>query len=342
MAPLVNCSWLWFTYAQWPDCPDAHAFHLKFEHLPVNRNADFEIAVCQEDHANGGLHIHALVFYPTRLRFRSCDPAAEFTIDRIRPKLVFCNAKEASGRKYIHNCHGYVHKVTGHQCEVHERVKCTLASSLPAVRGEGSREVLKQAILDSCDANELWAKCKQADPVWTVQNASSIATYADIHLQQVRDDGSDGPSYSQASWVLPEPLLQWQSENLGEHPPARPTSILIASNSRFGKTEWARSLGPHIYWGGAVVEMDLKMACNAMYIVVDDLPEDEMKLFLRRYWKSILGCQRTISVNPKYGRKFTVNWAKPCIFLTNELVYWPDQRWAERNVREVILERPLF
>jgi len=96
----------------------------------------------------------------------------------------------------------------------------------------------------------------------------------------------------------------------------RPLSLVLIGYSRTGKTEWARSLGRHIY-----------MACyfnlslwddEAEYIFVDDMdvPGKKLEEYFRS-WKAFFGAQKEFTLTDKYAKKKRVTWGKPMIYISN-------------------------
>lgn len=94
----------------------------------------------------------------------------------------------------------------------------------------------------------------------------------------------------------------------------RPLSLILIGPSRLGKTEWARSIGRHLYFNG---QFDLGQISGDLsdvrYAVFDDFPWDVMK----RFYKQWFGAQKTFTLTDKYKGKRTINWGKPIIWLCN-------------------------
>lgn len=81
--------------------------------------------------------------------------------------------------------------------------------------------------------------------------------------------------------------------------------------TRLGKTEWARSLGRHIYMCGL---FNLSVWDNdAEYLVIDDISFE----FMGGSRKSLWGSQKELTLTDKFARKRSVKWGKPMIFLCN-------------------------
>lgn len=116
----------------------------------------------------------------------------------------------------------------------------------------------------------------------------------------------------------------------------RPKSLVIWGASRLGKTEWARSLGHHMYFNGL---FDLgEWDHTAEYAVFDDW-SDWSKFY---FYKQFMGAQRQFTLTDKYRKKRTVRWGKPCIILANNRPQWDDEEWIEGNTIQCHLVRALF
>lgn len=113
----------------------------------------------------------------------------------------------------------------------------------------------------------------------------------------------------------------------------RPRSLILESPSRFGKTEWARSLGPHMYFNHLFNLDDWRD--DALYIIFDDF---EWQFIPAK--KCFLGAQKMFSISDKYRKKRTVKFGKPCIVLTNILPVLTT--WEAANTVTVRLNKQLF
>jgi len=118
---------------------------------------------------------------------------------------------------------------------------------------------------------------------------------------------------------------------------------VVIGESRWGKTQWARSLiEAHIYMCGLFSASEL--CKHARLVIVDDV---DIKYF--PYWRGFLGCQRDIIVTDKYKKKHKIRNGLPCIWLCNEdldprraLPGAAERRWLNLNCDFVLLNRPLF
>jgi hypothetical protein len=79
-----------------------------------------------------------------------------------------------------------------------------------------------------------------------------------------------------------------------------------------GKTEWARSLGRHLYFGEQWSQEACEDSDNVEYAVFDDC-----KLTYVVNWKGWLGQQKEFITTDKYKGKKGVKWGKPSIWCCN-------------------------
>lgn len=110
---------------------------------------------------------------------------------------------------------------------------------------------------------------------------------------------------------VPDTALRWKTKYLDNWKgKGRPKSLVLVGPSRTGKTEWARSLGDHIFFGG-LFNMD-KIGDDVKYAVLDDIDIN----FFPNY-KSWCGGQAEFEVTDKYKGKKTIKWGKPVIWTVN-------------------------
>lgn len=122
----------------------------------------------------------------------------------------------------------------------------------------------------------------------------------------------------------------------------RPKSLIIHGDSRLGKTVFSRNLGPHVHWQR---DFNLKKLINmgvdnVDYAIFDDIAWDNAAL-KNEGFKAWLGGNKSFDVSDKFQGKFTMNWGKPCILLTNkdpwEGLDLDDSKWLRKNVVYVAL-----
>lgn len=117
--------------------------------------------------------------------------------------------------------------------------------------------------------------------------------------------------------------------------PTRPRGLVLVGPTRIGKTEYIRSWGTHIYWGGSTTIRDCDWE-SADYLVVDDVP---WEFFPGK--KQFLGGQLQFIMTEKYVRKTRITFGKACIYICNEdpfLVMTDDEKiYFEENCVKVVL-----
>lgn len=120
----------------------------------------------------------------------------------------------------------------------------------------------------------------------------------------------------------------------------RGKSLVLYGPTRTGKTEWARSLGKHAYFGGLFsLEEDIS---SANYAIFDDIAGG---LSFFPQYKSWLGSQLQFYTTDKYKKKKLVNWGRCCIWIANEdprMDPKADLEWLEGNCVFVNVSTPLF
>lgn len=118
--------------------------------------------------------------------------------------------------------------------------------------------------------------------------------------------------------------------------------------SRYGKTQWARSLGRHAYianmWDLSAFDSLSDDFYRDGYVVFDDINWDTIKSSA----KSWFGAQRDFSVCDKYRQKKRILGGIPCIYLCNPDAYRDDLfnfvrgDWGIHNITVVELTEKLY
>lgn len=113
--------------------------------------------------------------------------------------------------------------------------------------------------------------------------------------------------------------------------------LVVVGPAEYGKTQWARSIGKHLFFRTNVDMASLKIIQSEKieYIIFDDVNWDYIK-----YQKSVLLGMGDTTITEKYTKKMAVKVDVPSIFLCNDLpdfdAYWNDQTIVIR------LTAPLF
>lgn len=131
---------------------------------------------------------------------------------------------------------------------------------------------------------------------------------------------------------IPPAVQQW----LDQIDTVRPKSLILWGPTRTGKTELARSLGPHVYHQG-IFNLDDHFD-TAKYAVFDDWT-DWSKFYQYKCW---IGSQKQFAVTDKYCKKRTIRWGKPAIIVSNYYPNFPDDAWIRGNTIILHVVGPLF
>lgn len=137
-------------------------------------------------------------------------------------------------------------------------------------------------------------------------------------------------------WQLPQAITDWLKNEFTKKKRAR--CLILVGPSQLGKTSWARSLGPHVFWNG-MTAMEL-WDDKAKYIVYDDI---EWKYIPNK--KSMLTAMGDTNVTDKYMKKKPIYNNKPAIVCTNDVPEHETKALADYwalNSTVVIVDRPLF
>lgn len=128
----------------------------------------------------------------------------------------------------------------------------------------------------------------------------------------------------------------------------RPQSLVLCGPSRLGKTQFARSLGPHVYianmWDLGAFDGLKETFWQHGYVVFDDIEWTSIASSA----KSWFGAQADFSVSDKYRRKRRIRGSLPLIFLINPDAWCGDLRsfvtgpWGQKNISFVNINDKLY
>lgn len=189
-------------------------------------------------------------------------------------------------------------------------------------------------VFQATTKKEFWEKMVDLSPKDVVLNLERLEYFANKKFKSV--DGTRDQPEDLSDWVLPRSLTDWlTNEFAGTH--KRRKSLVLIGRSRLGKTEWARSLGRHMYFN-AMANFKDKWDDEADYIIFDDFGID----FIPNR-KGFFGGQEEFEVTGKYMPVRSVKWGKVCIYLTNDKPdYGKDKEWFDANVIEIELFNKIY
>lgn len=103
---------------------------------------------------------------------------------------------------------------------------------------------------------------------------------------------------------------------------------------------WARSLGPHAYFGGLFsIEESIT---DVDYAVFDDIQGGLEFFHSYKFW---LGAQKQFYATDKYKGKRLIKWGKPSIYLANSdprMDKGADVAWLEGNCVFIEIDTKLY
>lgn len=264
------------------------------------------VIVSRELHEDGHPHLHAYASFQAKLRTSDC---AFFDLDGHHPNIQSAR-NVADVINYIKKDGDFLEDGTAPD---------TTWSTILAV---------------ATDKNDFLARVKSRYPRDFVLQWDRLNSFADANFKTVV------PPYVPqfTDFKVPLDLEYWADWSMKED---RPPTLHLFGPSRTGKTEWARSLGTHMYFN-AYFNLD-DWNAEADYIIFDDIPWDKIPAK-----KAFFGAQKTFVLTDKYRRKQTVNWGKPLIFLTNYdnnpffEMPWQELQWYKDNMVQVEIIEKLY
>nr|UBJ26247.1 replication-associated protein [Giant panda feces-associated gemycircularvirus] len=258
----------------------------------------------RELHKDGQPHYHCFVQWSEP--FSHADAAGLFTVGGCRPNIKRFSANPGRRWDYVGKYAGQKegHTILGDQCERPGGDKDDTERTQADIWGE---------IICSTSQDEFFEKLAALAPKQLGCNFGSLKLYAEWKYRP-----------EAKVYETPEGILIC----------LRPKGLVLFGATRLGKTVWARSLGPHSYFGG-LFNLD-EYSESTDYAVFDDINGGLAYFPSYKQW---LGGQFDFTVNDKYKHKRTVRFGKPSIYICNEdpREVWykpgtrPDFAWMEEN-----------
>lgn len=279
------------TYAQCPVSP-ADAIAILEQRKPLT-----SYIICQEEHAEAdaegahGLHLHVGLIFTTKLQTRN-ERYFDLVVGGTTYHPNWQSLKSTKGT------YTYLHK-----SPIGEVLEKDWPQTKPNPYAKALESETKEEFLQSI---------RDSDPRSYCLNLERLEYCANRIYQTPIPDYT--PRFDE--FDTPPEVLDWVNTYLVKPRPDRPKSLCIIGPSRTGKTEWARSLGSHIYWNGYTDYSSFPINDPTIsYIVLDDISIQSVG----RTWKCILGAQQSFIATDKYCRKKNiVNWGNPAIWVINK------------------------
>lgn len=281
-----------------------------------------ECIIGREDHADGGIHLHAFVDFG---REYSTGDARKFDVEGHHPNVL-------PGKKTPEKMFDYATKDGD-----------IVAGGLERPDGSGVSSTgdpwLRIIMAESRD--EFFTLCRDLAPRALACSFTSLCKYADWKYRVERRPYSTPDGYLFSTNRFPE-IDEWVQENLvGFVPGRRGKSLVLIGPSKMGKTVWARSLRQkHAYFGGlfCLDEFDE----DVDYAVFDDMQGGLEFFHAYKFW---LGHQQEFYATDKYRGKKLIKWGKPSIWCSNtdpRADKGADADWLDANCQFVFVDRALF
>ncbi|KAK7675911.1 hypothetical protein QCA50_021154 [Cerrena zonata] len=285
----------------------------------------------EEHHGDGGRHWHVFVkFGGNGYRGRG---AAALDIAGIHPNIQVAKGDPAN----LNRIWKYMHKEEGSTFwGTWEFTPFDLSAEKMTTAKNAWYSVLRDA--------------KDQDHAWALIDHHAVGTSKDLFMNYDKIRSFVEHRWPREAVVfkpkftdfpnLPRALRDWW--DIEAQKPDRPKSLVLISESRLGKTAWARSLGRHTYMCGMWNSDNLDRECE--YVVLDDMDPE----WFKGYYKSFLGAQQEFNVTDKYRGKTRISdWSKPCIWLCNPEMDPRNAKgfsrdWLDKNCVFYELKWPLF
>lgn len=298
----VNAKNFFLTY---PQCSQSKEYLLEF--LLGLEPSPIYALVSAELHEDGSPHLHSFISYQKKRDIRS---QTYFDLAGNHPNIQA--ARDAANTiRYI--------KKDGDFIE----------SGIPPITTKRSWS----ECLTAETKEQFFDLVKQISPRDFVLQHDKLSAYA--NHKYARSD-TYSPEFPTSSFCVPTNLQHWfDTEFKGGH--SRRKSLILSSPSRFGKTEWARSLGPHMYFNNMCNFRD-DWDDSALFIIFDDIPWEYLP-----NKKGFLGGQKSFVLTSKYMKMKTVSWGKICIYLCNAIPdFGSEHDWIIANCDIISLTNKLY
>lgn len=255
------------------------------------------LEIATENHEDGGKHYHVALWFPSAYR----GNYASFDVAGYHPNIQ----KVGRSKKDERRVRLYIRK---------EDTDLIQHGEVPPIPESTERDSWGDILNAATSAPDFMDRLRDQYPEDYVKRYFDLFAFAQHHWSRPDSYVAEWPT---AAYIrIPAAIHEWIGASFDDPRPPRPKTLMVVGPTRIGKTEWARSLGRHIYMCGL---WDLSLWDNdAEYLIIDDISFE--------YWqggrKTLWGSQKQVTLTDKFARKKTVAWGKPLIYLCNS-----DQDW---------------
>lgn len=282
------------------------------------------VVIAEEKHQDGNSHYHVVVQWKARVNVQR---NTFFDILQFHPNIQPVKDLQAS----VNYC-----KKDGNFWEDGTLVS---TDNRKRKRADDQDDVYRQAMEECKDKESFLLAIQAGAPRDFVLNHDKIVAAAEALFKEEDTITPYVPAHPRESFTkVPQELDDWVRCNLDCPQPERPRCLVLVGPSRLGKTEWARSIGRHMYFNGMFMQ-DL-WDTRAQYAIFDDI---DWKFIVNG--KGWLGGQKEFILTDKYRKKMRVHWNHPVIWCTNKPLInheGLDLDWLERNATIIHLKDRLY
>lgn len=297
-------------FLTWPQCnEDKHDVHKFLKGIQLVQC----VSIAQELHQDGHPHLHAVVSF--------------------------------SKKKNIKNARFFDYE--GAHCNI--QACKSLQDSLDYIQKEDTEAIIEHkseaswdTIVNDCTSKEEFYKAMQTNyPRDYVLNKQRLDYYAD-QKWPIAPSTWLAPGWAKPS-VGNSAMEGWVKNALNPIEGERTKTLVLIGPTRLGKTYWARSRAPHLYFNDAINMRQWWKTDKSHYaiVILDDVPLEKVNPF-----KAIIGCQASFNAKVLYHGHPSISHGKPVIWLCNddprEDMSPAIRAWFEGNSEVIYITSPLF
>ncbi|UAU47025.1 VP2 [Chicken proventriculitis-associated circular virus 19] len=217
-----------------------------------------------------------------------------------------------------------------------------MAKNEPKGKKPCKDDLFREIIEESEDQDQFFGNMEKKAPETLIKSFNSVSAYA-AHRFATKDDFVP---FARETFTYPQKLLEWEEKFVKAPSTARRPILILHGESQLGKTNMARSLGPHSYHKNMFsLEHYVKDLKNgAKYVVLDDFSSFEaldFKLGTTIPNLKPFTDRMSFQSTDKYCRKMLVR-PLPLILCTNHLPGDHMDSYWQVNSMIITVETPCY